>query len=479
MRKDTSKGRLRALEVIILVAAVLLVIPIRGEAMEAPLSQKPKYIFIFLADGAGVNHLEAARLYNRRMHQEDFSIVDRIFSQGTLGLMTTHSVESLTTDSGASATALANGCKANIGVVGICADGSHPLSVMELAKKKGMRLALITNSTVYDASPAAFSAHVPKRALTAEIIDAYLRLEPDLLMGGGRSGFLPSSREGSERKDNRDVIAEFKDKGYAYVSDRRGVEGVQGPKVLGLFGMKDMSFELDRPKDREPSVLDMTREALRLLQQKKDGFVMFVENENIDSAAHLSDVASVIHEFRVFDHSVALAYDFYQRHPTETLVLVTSDHETGGFAFTGAAKALGLRGRENRIFPSTWSLERIRSIRISISKALKILGQHPTANDVDRLMADYYPGFHLPPELKQMLIQNKPLGPTFYSNWRAAALGAMVGHNTQAFWVGRGHTHQPVFVGALGVGAHRFRGYQDNTDFARHLFHILGAADKP
>lgn len=55
----------------------------------------------------------------------------------------------------------------------------------------------------------------------------------------------------------------------------------------------------------------------------------------------------------------------------------------------------------------------------------------------------------------------------------------MVGQNTQAHWIGRGHTNQPVFVGALGVGSERFRGYQDNTDFAWHLFGLLGVKGRP
>ena len=95
-------------------------------------------------------------------------------------------------------------------------------------------------------------------------------------------------------------------------------------------------------------------------------------------------------------------------------------------------------------------------------------------------MEEQYKGFHLAPELKQVLIsKQKTLGPTFYARVRSAALGAMVADNTQAYWLGRGHTNQPVFVGALGVGAYRFSGYQDNTRFAAHLISILGAEELP
>ncbi|MCH6544977.1 MAG: alkaline phosphatase [Deltaproteobacteria bacterium] len=298
----------------------------------------PKFIFIFIADGAGINHLEITRMYNQHIHGEGFNITDSIFNEGTLGFLTTHSADSLNSDSTAAATALANGCKAKNGVVGICADGMKSASVLEVARGEGMKVGIVTNATVYDATPAAFSTHVMSRKYYDEICDAYLSLEPDVLMGGGRDRFVPKRTKGSRRKDDKDVIQLFKDRGYTYVTDKKGLAGVKGPKVLGLFSLGSMSFEMDRNKDKEPSVFDMTQAALRVFQRNwENGFVLFVETEHVDSAAHRSDVASVIHELREFDRAVGLAYDFYLKHPRETLILVTSDHETGGLAFTRAA----------------------------------------------------------------------------------------------------------------------------------------------
>ena len=153
-------------------------------------AQPPKYIFIFLADGAGVSHLETTRMYNRVIHNEGLTITDKIIKEGSLGLMTTHPADSLTTDSAAAATAMASGCKAKVGSVGSCDNGSIPKTVLEVAKEKGFRVGLVTNSMIYDASPAAFAGHVPDRKLYATIVDQYLKLEPDLLVGGGRDYFL-------------------------------------------------------------------------------------------------------------------------------------------------------------------------------------------------------------------------------------------------------------------------------------------------
>ena len=74
----------------------------------------PKYIFLFLADGGGITHMEITRQYNRIVHNEGMVIVDKIMKEGTLGLITTDAADSLSTDSAAAATALASGCKASL-----------------------------------------------------------------------------------------------------------------------------------------------------------------------------------------------------------------------------------------------------------------------------------------------------------------------------------------------------------------------------
>ncbi|MBI2350218.1 MAG: alkaline phosphatase [Deltaproteobacteria bacterium] len=443
-----------------------------GTQSEAAQTPTPKYIFIFLADGAGVTHLEIARMYSRHIHNEELVISDKIMREGTLGLLTTHSADSLSSDSAAAATALACGCKAKIGMLGMCEDASVPKSVLELAKERNMRIGLVTNSTIYDASPAAFASHLDNRKLYSSIIKQYLKLEPNLLLGGGRDQFLPKGHVGSRRTDDVDEIASFRKRGYTYVSDKQGLSQVKGAKLLGLFSLRDMSFEIDRDKNIEPSVYDMTQAAIRILQEgNQRGFVVFIETENVDSAAHLTDIASIIHDFREFDRAVGLAYEFYKKHPQETLILVTSDHETGGLGFTMAMKEMG--NRKSPTAATVQDLKKIQSIPISLKKAVEILGPNPTSESLDKLMADYFKEFFLAPDLKNAILSKGPIGRSIYLNPVANGLGMMIANNTQAYWGTTSHTNHPVFVAALGVGAENFRGYQDNTDFAKHLFTLL------
>ena len=98
---------------------------------------------------------------------------------------------------------------------------------MEIAKEKGMRVGLVTNSMVYDASPAAFASHLPNRRNFAAIVKRYLELEPEVLLGGGKEQFLPKTQPGSRRSDDLDLIAAFVQKGYRYVANKQELEEAQ------------------------------------------------------------------------------------------------------------------------------------------------------------------------------------------------------------------------------------------------------------
>jgi alkaline phosphatase len=460
--------------VVIICAALWFISPPLLSQTPAAASRTPKYVFLFLADGAGIAHMEIARQYSRQIHNEGFVIVDKIIKEGAVGLMTTHAADALSTDSAAAATALAVGCKANIAALGVCADGTVPASSMELAKQRGMKLALVTNAAVYDASPAAFVCHVPNRRDYATIVTRYLDLEPDLVLGGGKDQFLPKSQPGSRRGDEMDIIGAFEKKGFRHVTNKAELDNAERGKILGLFSQRDMSFEIDRDKNNEPSIYDMTRAAIRVLNNKNPrGFFAFIESENIDSAGHLSDIASVIHDYREFDRAVGLAYEFYRKYPRETLIIVTSDHETGGLGFTLGLKDLTSTKPENYAVGTTEDFKKIQSIGISLRHASQILGRNLTGEAVDKLMNEHFRGFTLAPEFKEAIIKRQPTSRTLFTDPIAQALGAMVANNTQAYWQTSGHTNQPVMVAALGVGSERFKGYYDNADFGKKLKAII------
>jgi len=294
-----------------------------------------------------------------------------------------------------------------------------------------------------------------------------------VLLGGGADYFLPAGTPGGKRKDGKDVVAALRAKGHAVVRDTAQLKAATGAKLLGLFADEDMAFELDRDPAKEPSTAEMAAAALKALsQQSPNGFVLLVENENTDTASHANDAASLMRALWAFDDAVKVALEFQRRHP-DTLVLVTGDHETGGFSPTYALKDLSSLSSSNRFYAGDEQFRMLERITMSFGKVREQLGRKPSGDALDALLARHFPGFRLDPDLRELLIGQKALERNF-TYLVQNPLGRMVSRQTGFYWGNSGHTPEPVAVGAIGPGAELFRGYQDNTDFGKHLHRLIG-----
>jgi alkaline phosphatase len=434
----------------------------------------PKNIIILFGDGAAATQWELGRYSSQALRGKPFAITDIVFKQGALGVLTVHSADSFVTDSAAAATAMSTGYKTNNGMTGVRPDGTSARTVMEAAKAQGKRIGLVTTATVYDASPAAFAAHAKSRRDAQTIIDQYLALKPDVLLGGGRDYFLPKGTGAGKRNDGKDMLAAFAAKGYAVVQTPDALRNAAGRRVLGLFDDQDLDFELDRDPAKQPSTAEMAAAALRTLSaDNPNGFVLFVENENIDTAGHRNDAAALIHALWALDEAVQVALDFQKRAPNETLIIVTGDHETGGLSVTYALRDLKTISSSNRFSPDDSHLKMLSGIRMSLERAAERLGRKPTSEALNKVLAEGFPGFNLDDDLRAAILEGRPLERNvFYMP--QGALARMIARQTGFYWGTSGHTTEPVLVGAIGPSAALFRGYMDNTDFAKILHKLIG-----
>ncbi len=435
--------------------------------------ERPKNIIILFGDGAAATQWEFGRYTSQVLRKQPFAITDVVFKQGSFGLLTTYSADSVVTDSAAAASAMATGHKTKTGGIGITADGRPVETVMEFAKKRGKRIGLVTTAAVHDASPAAFAAHANSRRESQNIVDQYLAFEPDVLMGGGRDYFVPKEQTGGKRSDSKNVIAAFTAKGYQVVTTTEALKSAHGPRLLALFADDDMDFEIDRDARQEPSTAEMATAAIRVLSQNSpQGFVLFLENENIDTAGHQNDAAALMRDLWALDDAVKVALEFQKRNP-DTLIIVTGDHETGGLSWTYAQKAPTTSSRD-RFYPGSVQLDLLNGIKGSFTKAGELMGTKPMPEILDRVLLKLFPGFTMDADLRVLFTKQEVLDRnTFYMPH--ALFGRMVARQTGIYWGTSGHTPEPVVVGAHGPGASRFRGYMDNTDFARILRELLGA----
>ena len=452
--------------------AILPAIALLILAAAAPATaQSPQNIIIMFADGAASSQWDFGRHSSHVLRRQPFVTTDTVFRQGALGLLITSPHGLYVTDSAAAASAMATGHKVANGAVSMTPDGKSPRTVMEAARAQGKRIGLVTTAAVHDATPAAFALHAKSRREAQALVDQLLALAPEVLMGGGAEYFLPEGASGGRRKDGKDVVAAFRSRGYQVVTSTADLAAASPGKLLGLFAGGDMDFESDRDPAREPTTAEMTTAALKALAAGPGGFVLLVENENVDTAAHHSDAASLMRALWAFDDAVKVALDFQRRHP-DTLLIVTGDHETGGFSPTYALRDLTSLGGGNRFDSTDEHLRMIERVTISLRTAKEKLGPKPSGEALDQLVARYFPGFRLDADLRALILSGKTDERNF-AYVPQSALGRMIARQTGYYWGTSGHTPQPVPVGAIGPGADLFRGYQDNTDFGKHLHGLI------
>jgi alkaline phosphatase len=435
-------------------------------------AQYPKNIIIMFADGASSTQWDFGRYSSTVLRNQPFVTTDVVFKEGSLGLLSTHPSDAYVVDSAAAGSAMSTGFKVNNAAIAVTRDGKSVPTAMEVAKAKGKRIGLVTTATVYDATPAAFSLHALSRRDSQGLVDQYLALEPDVLMGGGSDYFLPAGTPGGKRKDGKDIIAAFRAKGYQIARNTAELRAATDAKLLGLFADEDMDFELDRDPAKEPTTAEMAAAALRALSgNSPNGFVLLVENENVDTAGHANDAASLMHALWAFDEAVKVALDFQRRNP-DTLVIITGDHETGGFSPTYAQKDLSTLSSKNRFYTGDEQLRMLGRITMSLNRVKEELGRKPSGEVLDKLLAGHFPGFRLDPDLRELILNQRTRERNF-TYLPQNLLGRMVARQTGYYWGTSGHTPEPAVVGAIGPGAEIFRGYQDNTDFGRHLHRLI------
>jgi len=284
----------------------------------------PRNIIFLIGDGMSNSISSAARF--RKGGVTGFLRMDEM---PVVGLVRTSSADALITDSAAAGTALAGGVKTNNKCVAMTPDGKKVRSILEAAIARGMAGGIVVTSSVTDATPACFGTHAPGRWLESRIAAGLLENKIDLLLGGGYGFFLPNSREGSQRDDERDLIREAEGAGFTVCRTKEEMAGAPAGKVLGLFAEEALTTE-----PPEPSLAEMTAEALRRLGGREKGFFLMVEGSLIDMRAHDNDLEGTLDQTLKFDTAVGVALDFAKK-DGRTLVVVTADHETGGLCLNG------------------------------------------------------------------------------------------------------------------------------------------------
>ncbi|MDR0308296.1 MAG: alkaline phosphatase [Chitinispirillales bacterium] len=294
-------------------------------------TQIPKYVFLFIGDGMGFAHITAAESY--LASQTDLSAENPTLSFTgfpVMGMITTHSANSYITCSSAAGTALSTGVKTNNGMLGIDPEGNVIKSITYDLKAAGYKIGIATSVSIDHATPAAFFANDTIRNNYYNIARQLASSGFDFFAG---SGFLNPEDE-SAGGENVYILIERAD--YAVI--RAPSQLIQTPlskKIVMVQEEKRERSALIRAIDRSGNdgwtLTDFTRIGIERLNNPK-GFFFMVEGGQIDWTSHANDAAAMIYEMIDFSQAVQTALEFYRKHPAETLIIVTADHETGGLS---------------------------------------------------------------------------------------------------------------------------------------------------
>ncbi len=293
---------------------------------EKPLIKLPKNIILMIGDGMGISQITAGMYANgNKLNLERCKVI---------GLIKTNSEDDLITDSAAGATAFATGKKTKNGKISqSMKDSINYKTFIEYAEENNKATGIVVTSTVTHATPACFYAHFPRRYEANEPISAqFINSGIDVLIGGGEKYF-------EKRSDGRNLYEELKSKNYTVLdtlTEDFSTEGIS--KMIYLYSPTQpgkLVFEKgDNAPSRGPILPLATEKALEVLKKDTNGFFMMVEGSQIDWGGHNNDSPYIIREMIDFDNAIQKVLDFADQ-DGETLVIITADHETGGYAIIG------------------------------------------------------------------------------------------------------------------------------------------------
>ncbi|PHI19818.1 alkaline phosphatase [Lewinellaceae bacterium SD302] len=278
-----------------------------------------------IGDGMGVSQITAGLYSNgNKLQLERFPV---------LGLHKSYSGDNLVTDSAAGATAFSAGVKTYNGAIGVGMDTMPVETILESAEAKGMASGLVATSSIVHATPASFIAHNPYRKNYEAIATDFMDTEFDLLIGGGKKFF--DRRE----TDERDLSQELRNKGYVVSSyfDEE-IEDFK-PEPGSNFAYFTADGEPLPYAQGRRYLETATQLAIKHLDEKggERGFFLTIEGSQIDWGGHANESEYIISEMLEFDRAVGQALDFAEK-DGNTLVIVTADHETGGYAINNGSK---------------------------------------------------------------------------------------------------------------------------------------------
>lgn len=466
---------------LVLFTSVMMIGLLLSTAVVAFADDGAKYVFMFIGDGMASSQIGAAEAF---LAEQAGEIGHKELSFTTFpaqGMQTTYAADRFITGSAPAATAMASGVKTNIGYVGVDIQGESRKTIAEMARDQGMKVGIVSSVTVDHATPAAYYAHVSDRGQYYEIGQQMANSDFDYIGGGKPRTYLTP--------EGKATIPEImENSGWTTINvdeNREQFENVKSTPIFAYqagFASGALEYAIDRKysQNNELSLADFTRKGIEVLDNP-NGFFMMVEGGKIDWAGHANDAAANIHDTLAFDSSIKEALEFYAKHPQETLILVTGDHECGGltlgWAGTGYQSAFKVFARQkvsyewfnkNVVNPykESHSVEEasLSDLKDEIEKYFGLTNW----SEREKLSLEQAFKRSMQGEKERSKSEQSYL---LYGGYEplTVTITHLIDNRAGVSWTSYSHTGVPVPVFAKGVNQEFFNGYYDNTDIYHKL----------
>lgn len=265
-----------------------------------------KNIILIIGDGMGLEHLKSGQLLDGKTY--DFTNWQNV-AINTASLTYSGEISAEATDSAAAATAMATGNLTVNKYVGMLTDGTELTTILDIASGMGKATGIVTTDSLLGATPSGFSAHTRSRSASKVLIESQMNSGVNLLCGTRDSDCLQNA-------------SKFQEKGYAYCENYAELESTfTSDKAYWLLPMAGVDAEVD--------LADVAIDALNYLDQDTDGFVIMIEQAHIDKYCHDHEFYGSTLSVSNLNKTVEAVMNWLGDR-TDTAVLVTADHETGG-----------------------------------------------------------------------------------------------------------------------------------------------------
>ena len=469
-----------------------------------------KYVFFFLGDGMSSSQIQATEAYLTTKNGGDATVADDLLLEKNrlnmskmpvAGMQTTYDARALMTDSASSATAFACGLKTLSGVIGMNETKTTSYkSIAQLAREAGMKVGILTSVSLDHATPAAYYASVISRGYNNNIATQLANTGYEFFGGGG---FLKPTG-GSSGDTSNNIWDLLTAKGYTVLNDRSSILALKNKpkdKVVCINPVlptsSAMPYAIDKPAENL-SLAEMTEVAIANLYNSKKGknkgFFIMVEGGKIDWACHANDAVATIGDMIDFDNAIGVALNFLKKHPLETLIVVTGDHETGGMTIGHATT--GYIAYYGKLLGQKASFENFQLNEFKIYK-----DNHPktgcagVSETMKGLMQTRF-GLIWDDSLKSLQKEklsnaynqsfcgtpyNAEQNSYLYGGYEPiiVAITQVLNENASIGWTSYSHTGVPVPIFAQGRQAWRFAGFYDNTDIAKKLAQAMDVPTLP